>query len=1037
MFAIDRWPFRLPYHGQLALGLCLASLSAPALQAQAREDHPEQAIIVTGSRIRAAKPAQAEPLVVVPGARVAERNLTHFADALNETPGFRGSVTPNGAQAQFGQGMNFINAFGLGSNRTLVLVDGKRMPGSNAPSIFSAAAPGAQVDLNAVPDILVDRVEMLSIGGAPAYGSDAIAATVNLRLRRAITGVELRALSGISEQGDNFRRKLAGAAGRDFAGGRGHVTIAASMDRTGAVASADRAAYRANLGNATNPCSVFQAGLCTSVGTLAVLEPAGRSPATDGRVNPAIGFNDSASDGNPASVLIRDLRLAAVTTGGVLSSGQGAYNYRFAPDGTLVPYARGTLFGAPLSGPLAAAAIASGGDGFTLLDRTALTSRLERINGAALLSYELTDRLRLTAEGMAYHGEAAKPVDLPTFNSVQFTGASGALTFRTDNPLLSAQARQTLAALGYGQTFQISRANTDLADRSGSTRTRVWRAAFGLEGKAAIGGRDYDFALSLVHGRSRTVDFGEAIDQQRFVNAINVALVNGVVACSSTPTVTGLPAGAAPVADPACAPLNLFGDGAPSAAALAYVIRKTHAVSTLEQTVASGDFGGSPFSLFGNPVSFNLGFEHRKERARFAPDAFLEAGLGRSTAIAPVAGRYKLDEQFGEVLLPLITPANHAPIHALSAFARVRRVDNSVNGAFTAWSAGGALAPVADVELRGNFTRSFRSPAVLELFSPRVGTNLAVPDLCSPANVNAGPVPALRAANCAAFLQRYPAASPLRAATTSVPALTGGNPGLRNERADSFTLGTVLRPRLLPGLTITADYLDITIRNPIARLGVAEIAQGCFDNPDFNAADPARGNAFCALIARDADGQVIADAANPAVTTGYVNGKRIHFAGVQASLDYRTDLSALGLSGALSVGGALFHVRRRLVDLTGVAPTRSDGLVGDPRWQGQVRLRYADEHWGTGIHVNLTGRQAIARDNRGDAPNDVREFDHFRGFATVDLSLFAVVAGATRMTFAVTNLFDRMGQRYNGYIVPASINDALGRRLSLSLSLSM
>jgi outer membrane receptor protein involved in Fe transport len=120
--------------------------------------------------------------------------------------------------------------------------------------------------------------------------------------------------------------------------------------------------------------------------------------------------------------------------------------------------------------------------------------------------------------------------------------------------------------------------------------------------------------------------------------------------------------------------------------------------------------------------------------------------------------------------------------------------------------------------------------------------------------------------------------------------------------------------------------------------------------------------------------------------------------------------------------------------VTGVAPARSDGVVGDPRWQGQFRLRYAAAAWGFSAFVNYTGERAVALTGRGDSPNDTREIDHFDPFATVDGALFFKVADAFRLTLSVTNAFNRVGQRYYGYIVPLSVNDPLGRRFAVSVS---
>lgn len=689
-------------------GACLTLFIIPVANCACAQDaRPEQvragSILVTGSRIRLPEIAETEPVVSLDGSRLAERNLTNVADALNETPGYRGSVTPESAQPSFGQGVNFINAYMLGSNRTLTLVDGHRVVSSNVPTIFGRATPGTQVDLNAIPAILVKRVDRVSIGGAPVYGTDAIAGTVNIVLKRTLRGLEMRGTSGITEHGDGPRWHLAAAGGSSFAQGRGHFAGAVSYDRQSSLVANDRGFFRANLASTTNPCTAPQAGVCSIFNTVALLGPPGRSPANDGRINPTIGFNDSLTDGFPGAILIRDFALPALTPGGVLSSGTGAYAYRFAPDGSLMPHDTGIVFGAPIPGILAPAATASGGDGLRLFDYVPITSRLERLNAALFFTYDLTDRLHFFAEGLLYHGKADEPTQLPSFNAPLFGGVSGALTFRTDNPFLGPQARQQLAALGYGDTFQLSRAHADLADLTGSSKSRLYRGVVGLDGSVGLGGRDYSFELSVNYGRNEFTDHGQSIDQQKFVNAVNVALVDGKIACTTTPTVTGFPAGQMPVADPACVPLNLFGAGAPGQAALDYVLRDTVAKSRLEQLVVNGNFGGSPFDIFGNPAAFNIGFEHHEEKAGFRPDAFLQAGSGRSVAIAPTRGSYNLDELFGEVLLPLILPDKGAVFSKLLAFGRIRHVESSANGSFTAWSAGGSFAPVRDVEFRGNF----------------------------------------------------------------------------------------------------------------------------------------------------------------------------------------------------------------------------------------------------------------------------------------------------------------------------------------------
>ncbi len=979
-------------------------------------------IIVTGSRIRLPNVENLEPTVTIGSAFIENRNLTNVADALNEIPGYRGSVTPNGAQGSFGQGVNFINTFGLGSNRNLTLLNGRRVVSSNVATVFGNAGAGTQVDLNVIPTILVDRIERVSVGGAPTYGSDAIAGTTNIILKDRFTGVEARATSGITEQGDNFRVNLSAAAGFNFAGGRGNLTAAVSYDKTDGVLSNDRAFLRENIGNQLN----------LSPAEAALFGPAGRTPANDGRVNPNIGFNTGPADGIPGSVLVRGAGIPSLSRGGVIAN-IGAlrpldYNFQFDGNSNLVNYNTGTLFGAALPG---AAARSAGGNAFLFNDFTQITSNLQRISGNLFANFELTDRITAFAEGMYFQGKGDELVQQNSFNSTLFGGVSGALTFDVNNPFLSAQARNLLASNGY-QTFRLSRINLDLADATGSSKSELYRGVVGLRGDFDVSGRTFNFEVSGNYGRNDFTDFSQAIDQQRFVNAVNVANVGGQIVCTATPTVNATP-GFTPVADANCRPLNLFGENVASQEARNYVIRDVVANSRLEQWVINANVGGSPFDIFGNPVGFNIGYEHRDESASFVPDAFQQGGLGRAVAIAPNAGSYNLDEVFGEVLVPLFSPNNDFFLHSAEIFGKARYVDNTVNGGFLAWSAGGRFSPIRDVQFRGNFTKSFRAPAITELFSPQTNTFTTVPDLCSVANINAGPVPVTRARNCAAFLTAFPTATPLSAATATVPGRTGGNPALENEVADSFTFGVVLQPRFVPGLSLTVDYIDIKIRQPIASLTVAQIASGCFDNEAFNAADPANGNAFCSQIRRDATGQVPADPLNPAVTSGFVNGQQISMEAIQATLDYSTALTGIGLPGRVNIGGDLFYLRRRIVDTTGIAPARSDGIIGDPEFSGLATIGYTDKTWGFTTNVNYTGEQLFSRFNRGPSPSDIRELDQLKDFVTINGSVFVDVQERMRLTLAVTNLTNRLGQDYFGILHPSSINDSFGRRFSASV----
>jgi iron complex outermembrane receptor protein len=238
-----------------ALGLCVSTIalavSAGAAHAQESEAiAPENVeasedgttIIVTGSRISRPNFDTVEPSVVISADQIESRGFETLGQALNELPAFGvpGS-SPVGGQSSFGPGQSFVNFLGLGSERTLTLVNGRRFVGSNTASIFGPTGQGGnQVDLNVIPTKLIDRVETIVIGGAPIYGSDAIAGTVNVILKRDYEGVELDAQYGISSRGDASNYRFRALAGKNFLDGRANVTISGEYNRGEGLLQTDR-----------------------------------------------------------------------------------------------------------------------------------------------------------------------------------------------------------------------------------------------------------------------------------------------------------------------------------------------------------------------------------------------------------------------------------------------------------------------------------------------------------------------------------------------------------------------------------------------------------------------------------------------------------------------------------------------------------------------------------------------------------------------------------------------------------------------------
>lgn len=1034
--------------GIAALGL--AALATPAYAQDAEDEEAEEAaatgateedsgIVVTGTRIRLPNLTSPEPITTLTSQALRERNFTNIADALNELPGNRGSVTPNGGQG-FGQGTNFINNYGLGSNRTLTLINGRRFVSSNVATIFTNAASGTQVDLNVIPSILVDRIDAISVGGAPLYGSDAISGTLNVVLRSRFEGIDAQGTYSLSEEGDNAIYNLSALFGKSFLDDRLNLTFSVSHDNVEGLVFNDREFLRRRIGGATNPNAAQAVSL--RPGTVS-------TPANDGRLNPAFGFNNGTTDGNPGTVLIRNVNIPYLTPGGLITStnlatanplnpavpfGVATNNgLQFDPNGNLVPFNQGIVFPGT-SG--------SGGDGFRFADYTQITSDLRRTTLNGFLTFEVTPGIEFFAEGTYFKSRADELTQQPTFNSSLFGGLSGAVSFSVNNPFLTPQARNELVSRGV-TNFSISRASDDFADLTGFNKTNLYYGIGGVRGDFDLFGNSWNFEAYASHGRTRSRDFGQDLNAQNFINAANVALVNGQIVCTTAQTRPGgfAAPGGTPIADPNCQPLNLFGRGQASEAALDYIIEDFVTTSTQKQTVYNANVGGALFDLWGaGPVAINVGYEHRDESASFIPSDFQQQGRGRSVAIVPVTGKYNLDEVFGEAVIPLFSPENDFVFYNAQLFGRARYSDNSVNGGEFSYTAGGTFAPIEDIQFRGNYTRSFRSPGITELFLPQVNTFATVPDLCQDASIGLGAVPDIRRRNCTAFRAAFPNtnfAVPDPASQATVSARSGGNPNLDNERATSFTYGVIIQPRFIPRLAITADYVSIRLKGPISSLTVAAITSGCFDNEQFNTSDVLNANGFCSQIRRDpATGRVVGDPQNPAVTSGFVNGQEIKFSGIQSTLVYSIPLTDLGLDGTLSLGGDMLYTRRRLVNITGVAPARTDGTIGDPEFQGQIRIRYVERDFGINTTINYIGEQLFSRLNRevGQPSQgfDAREIDQLNDYVTVNGSVFFDPTDNFRLTLAVANLFDRQGQKYQGELIPASFNDLIGRRFSVS-----
>lgn len=1012
------------------LSAALASvllLGASAVASAQEGKTPEQAgkdeksatqldrITVTGSRIYRAGFDTLEPASVVGRQNIEAYGYTNLIDALTTVPGISAGVSSRGDQAGFGAGVNYASRFGLGSNRLLTLVNGRRYVTSTPPTVFgSSGGSGIQVDLNAIPAIMIDRVENLGVGGAPTYGSDAISGVTNIILRQKFQGAEVELGYGSTTKQDNDRYSWAAIFGTNFADDRGNITIAAELDNSEGVNALQRDFYRKGYSLQTNPTAA-------NVGRF---QP-WRLPSNDGRINGGIPFNTGPNDKIPDQVWIRNRRIASMTFGGLILPNGVPYQRNangdiagFGPDNKLWQFNRDGNLVAFNPGVSYPGGNASGGDGLNLNETVPLIADLERRTVYSTGSFQFNDHVRGFFELSRYQAKAHETLDQNVYNAISFGSAglngsgalSGALLFSADNPFLSAESRKILADNGITQ-FRLSRSSRDLSMNNASTDTRLTRVVVGADGYFNVGERMFNWETSLTHGRGNFDYLGTGLIQQNFINAVNVTTdAAGNIICNSAAPGTTV--------DPNCRPLNLFGEGVASRDALDYVSTRTVAKSQTRQTVFNASVTGGLFDLPGGEFSFAAGYEHRREEGSFTPSEYQRLGQGRSVPIQGAHGEYHTNEVFGEFLAPLFNPDWGIPgLHRLDLTAKIRRVDNSVAGGFNAYTYGLQYEPFPGIQLRGNKTQSMRAPSIAELYTTLQPAYYSIPEVCSTANINGGTNPAIRRRNCEAFFQAYPGVNPsaFQASPTTTLGSTNGYTGLKNEKAKSWTAGIVLAPEWLKGLRVAADWYDIKITDVITSLSPNDIITGCFDNPNFNASDVPNANRFCSLVTRDP-----VTAAATDIKTQYGNGPILMFRGWTAEVDYRLDLDRYG---KLDLGFYGYMPKNRGQAANADVPfVEQVGTFNEPKHQFRWTAQHQVGNWSGGFAANYTSSAKFSL----TATPESRQYFVRDSWTTWDANVSYRFSDNARLNLSVINLTDDIGPF--PYVL-----DALGRRYMVSL----
>jgi iron complex outermembrane recepter protein len=951
----------------------VATTTAAATVAAADESVPGPAhqkdelaeVVVTGSRIARPELERLEPTQVVTSEFMDRRAYTNVVDALNELPAFgEPDNSLVGGQSSFGVGQSFANFFSLGSERTLTLVDGRRFVPANSPSIFGATGNGGeQVDLNVIPTMLIDRIETVAVGGAPIYGSDAIAGTVNVILKHNFEGIDIDAQGGASEHADGGQSRLRILLGKNFADNRGNIEVSAEIGQNSALYESQRRAY-----------------------------------AYDN------AYNQQATPSPYAYTLYANQRLGSISTMGVPMVDDGYLNFDpgvgiYTPSGQLVSFNQGALAPYTLGPPDGSGVYNLGGNGLDFAHLGTILSPQERINGTLLGNFQINDNVRVYAEGWYSETHTAFPEAQGQYDTALFAPGgtvSGNLLLNVNNPFLSAADRALIqnnlnayAAIPGNPTqttqFYLARLNQDIGNGGTTANQNTVRGVVGVNGTIPIPEHELNWDISGTYGRTQNDSFSPSINFQNFTNALNaVAGPGGAPICA--PGYTNSPV---PTQSSTCAPFNPFGYGIASQAANAYITDLAQALSTLTQRDIVATINGPVFSLPAGAVKLSAGYESRLESASFEPDQFYQQGVGYYIPIGPLSGDFHTNEFFGEALVPVISPAMDIPgIHRLEFEGAAREVDHSIAGKALTWTAGLRWEPVSMLQVRGNYTRSIRAPSVTEAFLPTSEAFNTASDPCDKSLINTGPDPAVRAANCAKAGIVQPFTSNIISFTE--PITVSGDPSLQNEIADSRTFGFVLRP--LKNMSLTVDYISIDIENAITSLSATNVLDACYDNPSYPSAD-------CGKVSRSANGQITL------VQTGYANEGYEDFNGVTLVYDYSFDVPAPnpGQFGQFDVQVNHFFENHRSLSIGAEDVTVYPGTIGESKQRGTVDFTWSKNKLYALWQVHYTGHAVW--DNALPANNS--PYPGVGWWAVNNLTVGVEPVSNLKLQLVVDNIFDK------------------------------
>ncbi|HEV7632846.1 MAG TPA: TonB-dependent receptor [Steroidobacteraceae bacterium] len=659
----------------LGVGLLSVSFTTLAQQAPPAEGEELESVVVTGSRIVRDGFEAPTPVSVLSADRIEERAASNIGDALNELPAFRGTQTPSSQGFSGGYvGGRVLDLRGLGTSRTLTLVDGKR---------FVPSTTQGTVDTNMIPTGLLERAEVVTGGASAAYGSDAVAGVVNFIVNEKMTGLKTSIEYGISSHSDDQTYSVSLSGGTSLFGGRGHFIAAGDFEKNDGVGTCITRDW----------CAEEWLNFGRPVG------------------NTSIPGNNILPDIRPSTISPTGVINAALI-GAVAQNSSPLRGITFNPDGTPRRFVYGSLVNSLYM-------IGGEGEGINgYFQGIPIKAATERYATYARFKYDLTEdlvgRVDLSWGHLTGRHFGAEPNNINAPLSTNGSYAilrNNAFLPRSSDPTLDIP---TLMDAGGITSFQLGRHYGDYGNPPIVSKDDAIRAVFSLNGKIS---EKWSWDAYYQYGNNHYNNTrSNTIVAARMAEAYNSVRVGGVAMCA-------INADANPNNNnAACVPLNPFGKQV-DPAAWAYVTGTAVQTNTMTEHVASANVQGELFDLWAGPISVAAGLEYRNDKLEGDADP-TSVALGFAGGNAQkINGTVKVEEGFAETIIPLAKELPFAKDVNINGAARRTKYDRDGAGTSssvyaTTWKYGASWTPVDLLRFRGTKSRDIRAPNVSELFGP-------------------------------------------------------------------------------------------------------------------------------------------------------------------------------------------------------------------------------------------------------------------------------------------------------------------------------